>query len=944
MIEDNKNNSESGEGTENETVQPPKDEVVSEPGSDKPSEEKHGPAEVKVEKEEENLSKSDHNSSGDDNPEFGSEGEKPGTKQGKESTAEKEKPNNGEGAAGSGAEEPAFVRTPEGRGKIKASENDRGGASEPTAPSGQNDPINGKEPEVKEEAKPQHKYEGKFSEKRGTANKKGDDKYNIGSVRDVYSDSTINISQKQFEDPTHGYDPEAVKSQYKYQFDSGTQTQIVEDRIIILNSPDKEALDGAFYELQRSLRNPGRSLRVRCMHYNNIEESQISSKFRSDLTIRNIFVNHSKKILSDNNDALIKVEVSNLHEVRYFRNFLEEDIKQLKSALRSSNIFLAFCIYSIEGVKEQQKFDSRSRRGLGFKALEIPFLDHLLNEPESDSDKVEFALVSIEEQYEKGYWGEDKWQLYFKVDELMLNGLEHLLARIQEFDDVSRKDENQPHVLRERLRNKLWDEKNPIPKTVYYVATFFQNLSLNDFKLVVSCLLSGQEFTREKIEQEYDEKRGKYFEVRREETVNAEREWEKRTDYYLSDCNLEARYVEQHQQIIRFTWAFMREDARKMLREEHPSYLQDQFDKILQTNLYFKPGISEKIVQGVIEITIDLGNSEPEVYGLGLIQSFQRKINAFDSNLERREDITELATILGMDKSTIDALLKKSLGAIPPEVIVLERDFYFARLIRLLDEMQSHKALKVQVEKFFQALMREDKPLLLLKIMGTQMFQQYGDPLDKLPGLILKKDHKARRSAISFSLVFIHLNQESILSKLKEIYRWEEPETFSLIFLYMYGSVSFLYYRDRKKDYSWKDYPLFLAVDHDPNLEDQLSFLFSWLLDPEIKDKQLPTYADEEGLIDRIEDRSDLLEKWFLILSGEFGGEAAPWLDQFLSELKSGFDAQPEVKKSVVRLWKEKRGIYMDFVGEVDEFDRDMLNATKRRWKAVKNLIKYIEK
>ncbi|MBI3650079.1 MAG: hypothetical protein HY231_03435 [Acidobacteria bacterium] len=226
-------------------------------------------------------------------------------------------------------------------------------------------------------------------------------------------------------------------------------------------------------------------------------------------------------------------------------------------------------------------------------------------------DTYESVQDRLLDQRKYGLWSEDEQEFYNEVKTALENG--NLPQKLEA---------NQPEIEKKSTEYVIPEDK-PLHQMVYYVATFFPDLSPNDFNKVVQVLLGDSTTTISKTITQQSEDG-----TIRQVTVEVEKPlhelWRTSSDSLRRDCNLKSQRKEST--VIAFSKEWMQGHFKKLFEENHSFYLENQFEMIQSTGLLFSPSV--KVAENVITLIVDRILTFPDVYDKFWLFNLLRVVNA----------------------------------------------------------------------------------------------------------------------------------------------------------------------------------------------------------------------------------------------------------------------------------------------------------------------------
>lgn len=582
-----------------------------------------------------------------------------------------------------------------------------------------------------------------------------------------------------------------------------------------------------------------------------------------------------------------------------------------------------------------QNLQRKNPEDLFFDYWEIPFLPYILkSEFFSKADEFE---EKINAQRKRGLWGDSDREFYELVYGFIKN--DELSSEIEKRENLNKNADKQE--IEEKLKSirasDLFKDDEIIEKTVLYVATFFPNLSPNDFFRIVSLLLGNQTITVS-IKSEKITKKGNIKEIEIKEQKLAQKLWEESSDKIQKKCKLKSLKFKESTRVIDFSLPYLRKEIKEYLEEEYSMFLQQKFKAIQELGLLFDTSL--KVTENVIRLYTDMAVSYPEDYGddwlVKIILQLTQRIES-----HTKSDINSTDT---------------------PEQIfskILEMTYYqqivYIRMSDLIREMLNYPELKDMVDSFLQQLISWKRHRDVLAIVKRLRFAPEFDELYWIRLLLESGDEDTRSQAYKFLYNQAKQSSFRIYEFLDKIQTWlPEPNreknysqanksALQLFIEYCIETTDKIKIEDYGK---WPSKHPFFAVFSRQDNKDHLDTLVTWLFYPALKN----SYFD----LDVINFIGTLLVEWLTILSGfnkdNANDEAIQIMNKLLKKVVS-FTTVNEQRK-IINFWENLKDKLFDAMDSLENFlDKNSsedtfktletdINLINRRRQIVKNLIK----
>jgi hypothetical protein len=521
--------------------------------------------------------------------------------------------------------------------------------------------------------------------------------------------------------------------------------------------------------------------------------------------------------------------------------------------------------------------------------------------------------------------------------------IDEITQQLEKFENIKRKrpkSRTESTEFNNEFKNvsieSLFAENNLIKNTVLYVATFFPDLSPPDFEQVVSFLLAEQTTTvtvKSQITTEQGETR--LIEAPKEKPLTEV--WrEKQKDKLLHNCFIHSIYLEDSSQIIDFYASQLREGLIKFFKEEKTVYFSQQFKQARL--LLFEPAV--KIAINAIYLSVDMAIASPSTYGedwlFEIIVRFTERANkTIDIDSEAGQQINRLLSEIASEN---------------------RRNFVFARISSLIEEMLAYSQLKPVVKQFLEDLMSVKRYDAILGIVKNLRFVSQFDELYWVKQLLDRGDEDARSDAYKFLCHHLEQSDSRIYELLETIKTWlpksdcpprkySKSNKYALQLLFEYSLETILEIDLKHYGCYPSKYPLFAPLNDD-SMESKIKTLISWIFYPDDEGELAIKYIDEDlNKTDLIQLISFLIARWFMILWGLEKNEPAPEASQIADNLirQIILHTNRSQQKELVNFWEKliDELLYADTEESLGEFeDKKLRKQTLRQRSVVKQLKK----
>jgi len=357
-----------------------------------------------------------------------------------------------------------------------------------------------------------------------------------------------------------------------------------QERLILISCIDHNIAQAAAYALIEKL-SVSDNGRRRLLNFERLEEDC------SGLSIYRFL----KKKAGANEQTVIVADAITDRAQQFLDSLLDATVvsyREIKRDLKDNSLFL-ICLVDLE---KTDKRLSNVKSDFQFVHWKLPFLRQLLRPlfPDRYLDLEERIL----RQRTQGRWNKDESEFCRQVKSYLKSN--QLIEQIESRDTPAKPFSENPD----------FDDDKPVHNTVLYVATFFPNLSPNEFNRVVSMLLGDQTMTITiTVDQKGEDGVTRPVEIQKEKSLI--QEWRVGSDRILKECRLVTS--KDSNKAITFSDIGRKDELMGYLEEEYGLYIQNKFVFILDNGLLFDS--SERIARNVIRLIIEMAAAYPDYYG-----------------------------------------------------------------------------------------------------------------------------------------------------------------------------------------------------------------------------------------------------------------------------------------------------------------------------------------
>lgn len=512
----------------------------------------------------------------------------------------------------------------------------------------------------------------------------------------------------------------------------------------------------------------------------------------------------------------------------------ENEIKRLCEDLVARDRYL-LCICPYRFFHHKVKEDHKKCFCKRFGIWEIEFLKNLLKI--GYPTEYNHYYQEILRQRIDGKWSFDEEEFYEDVMGNLFQIPEEIEAR-----------EERPSIASQRnsLMKNLLDDQDPfleIKKSVLYVAAFFPELSVQDFKRIVEAMLYGKIVRIPGVVRKIGEDGKQVIEENFEERSLLEL-WQKTGDKFLTDCRLERVRFKDGRSVIEFTAPFLRREVREHMSRKHPIFMEEQFERIKQFGLLFNS--SGRVVENTISLAVDMAISNFEHHGKSWLIGMLHDIHLMDSN----------QAVGGLDVSSDQLVLLEIFRT-------AKKHFIYARIAYLLREMIERGRLHDRVKELLNQLIDERLHEALLHIvMQIRLTDDQFDEMYWLKQLLDRGGTEVRESTSKALFRYIGHDSPKLYTLLSKTVKWlpelSRPEKdysasnrFALRFIFEYCSEEIANFDGRSYGKWPPELPIFKQLNPYTHeiVESNCRVLVEWLCHPGVQYLFAGPLVDDNGIL-----------------------------------------------------------------------------------------------
>ncbi len=482
--------------------------------------------------------------------------------------------------------------------------------------------------------------------------------------------------------------------------------------------------------------------------------------------------------------------------------------------------------------------------------------------------------------------------------------------------------------------------KSEMHRAAAFVATYFPDIGLRDFKLLVLTLLGDQTYTVERSRTAFN-REGIASTVHEEVQERWASRWQKDADDVFDECRLGPAISANGSSVVDFREPYLRRELRAHFERNSAWYVSRQCETLQNEGVLFSLDLSSTAVDALVRLFVERAVGDPVAYGSAwlfeLVQGLRIQLHG-DPPIDSREEM--LAWLL--QRLAVEAQL---------------RAHFYERLALLIRELLHREVLRPMVREFFEFLIaaRQHETLLdvVLDLARRLRFAPHFDPLIWMRRLLDQGTATVRQRAAARLRKLARDSGPRIYEFLAAIRDWlpepgRPPGRFStsnrvaLEFPFAYcldiaGSLPKEHYGE------WPSrHPLFYALPADPaEARKEIRSLVEWILDPrgaalETADKSNPTRTAEAV---RLGYAGDLFEHWAWVLQGadnDGAADARSLYGVIAEEIERRLSERERVLLQLS--WQRRQDEYMAHAANAQGVERTLLFRRRTRVEQLRRL------
>ena len=505
-------------------------------------------------------------------------------------------------------------------------------------------------------------------------------------------------------------------------------------------------------------------------------------------------------------------------------------VKQYKNWLVERGLCL-ICLVSPERVRDYNHSSS------GLRSLEIDFLKPLLEQYEQE--QFETLAETIREQRRRGLWSEEDLEFYREIRKHLRAGN---LSEIVE----ARRTSEVPDIVRVE---DVFNRQDPISDTILYCATYFPDLSPQDFSFVVELFLgeTTEEVTRRVNRREQSGENGAVEIV---ESVPLVKRWRRDADAIVRRCKLGATSSEDNKVVIDFQIDGLRHRLGQYIRDDHPFLHEWNFTFVRQHGLLFS---SKKLIaDGARQLLVQVAKQYPPKDVANWLYEVIFEFEKLGPTTDRLKDVTPFFHL------------------VPDITVRAARRYISYGLSRILTKLDKEDELREAVRLFWQRLLQNKQQWFIdvLRRMGESAPPESLKWLRQLLDQNEDSDRIRVQACVYLVSYLMHL-ESSVYPTLNKLTEWPKstPAGRSA------QQVLLVYCAETNREVKQQDYgqwpslhPLF-SFQTRSEAEEYLDVLVRWVC-------TAAREVDSENAI------ADIVAGWYFVLSPSTSEESSKLADE----------------------------------------------------------------
>lgn len=448
---------------------------------------------------------------------------------------------------------------------------------------------------------------------------------------------------------------------------------------------------------------------------------------------------------------------------------------------------------------------------------------------------------------------------------------------------------------------QLFDRQDPLVDTTLYCATFYPNLSPQDFTQLVQLFL---EDASEEVSKRTDQSQNGGETADAVEPPTLAQRWRRESDAVFRRCKLSTLADENNRRLVNFQVDGLRSRLSQYIRDDHCFYYEAKFVVMRRQGLLFSP--KRKIAEGARQLLVEMATQ----YAPDDVANW----------------LYEIVIEFEQAAQTADLLRERSqlFHLIPDARVKAARRYVCHGLSLVLSRLSKEPGLQEAARLFWQRLLQSERQwfLDLLRRMGNSAPPE---TLSWLKQLLDQGTKEIRLRAHGYLLGYLLRRDSLIYATLKELTQWS-PDGQAGRAMHM---LLIVYCVETNRQVPQQDYGKWPSPHQLFGFQDRaearecLELLIGWVF----------TAAFEVDPVGGLSIIADIIAGWYFILSPPSPADPAEAANtqegtddldaravrQLLLECLTRCCSRAE-KKGLLAIWESFRNDILEEVGRFEEF------------------------
>ena len=642
--------------------------------------------------------------------------------------------------------------------------------------------------------------------------------------------------------------------------------KLLKQRILIIYSADESFMETVCYDIATKIQGKKKYKKLKKFLFwatdKDLDKGIEKDKNRNIRLTDFTDPNEKKEI-----PTLVKLVVSEETMLQSYHITSAEKQSSLKKSLKGNNLFLLVTIerdLMVKLKKSHKRFRTVTHFNLKeyslFPFKELSYTKALFKDLFPDDH--EELLPTIIRQQGEGSWGDGSEEALrdFLVD-LKKKSPSAIREGIRERTQPGYKEKSEAKKSALPLNSELH-------KTVLFVAAFFPELMITDFKFLVEKLV-GDKTRVVEVDSKYSEAENEASVIPRRETERLVDVWQKDKNKILKKCLITTRIRQDGRVCFCFETSEIEEYVIEELRKT-PLFMIERFEELRGIIPYFAVGTSYLLVENLQKFIGYIAVYDEDEYVYRLL------INVYISFIQKDDGIGKDQHGLSEEELSILKQFKN-----------IERQFGFQRFLELIQHLlDQEEFIRRKVIGFLELLLERHlyKHLLIFiqEFCGTGQLK----PL-MWTKKILEKDNDLSTypDLISFLKYDMRNWDEETASRLKRLFGWmpDSPienrftnrQIFASLCILEFGNPINMRFPIRLYgEYPYR-FPILAPLSAEKDSTEYFTMLVTWLFNKHapVVLERIETAAEKDEFEDNLmRTRAFILESWVLVIRG-FGKE-----------------------------------------------------------------------